>query len=37
MIWKILRHAVPNPLTGMLLLAVPTYAWLALSGSLFYR
>lgn len=37
MIWKILQYAVPNPLTALVLAGVPTYAWLALSGSLMYR
>jgi hypothetical protein len=37
MIWKIAQHLVPNPLTGLILIAVPTYAWLVLGGSLFYR
>lgn len=37
MIWKIAQHLVPSPLTGLIMLAVPLYAWLALGGSLFYR
>lgn len=28
MIWKIAQHLVPNPLTGLVLLATPVYAWL---------
>jgi len=27
MIWKIAQHLVPNPLTGLLMLAVPVYAF----------
>jgi hypothetical protein len=37
MFWKIAQYLVPSPLGALLLLAIPTYAWLALGGSLFYR
>lgn len=37
MIWRILQHLVPSPLTGLIMLAVPVYCWLSLGGSLFYR
>lgn len=37
MLWKIAQYLVPSPLTGLLMLAIPAYAWLALGGSLFYR
>lgn len=34
MIWKILQYVVPSPLTGLIMLAVPTYAWLSFNGAL---
>lgn len=35
MFWKIAQHLVPSPLTGLILLAVPVYAWLSINGALF--
>lgn len=37
MIWKILQYVAPSPLSALIIVAMPTYAWLALGGSLFYR
>lgn len=34
MFWKIAQHLVPSPLTGLILLAVPLYAWLSINGAL---
>lgn len=34
MFWKIAQYLVPSPLTGLLMLAIPTYAWLSFGGYL---
>lgn len=34
MVWKILQYVVPNPLTGLVMAAVPVYAWLSFNGAL---
>lgn len=34
MFWKIAQHLVPSPLTGLIMLAVPLYAWLSINGAL---
>lgn len=32
--WRVAQHLVPNPLTGLIMAAVPVYAWLSFNGAL---
>lgn len=32
--WRVAQYLVPSPLTGLVLLAIPVYAWLSFNGAL---